>query len=405
MYSSSCGAAVRQLVFVGLAALLPSVSTEVAVDALAPLTDVSVERSTKGLCLWQAGVATVARAETQHRSDAEDSKEATQPATDPPSPDHGINGTSARIKGGFHPIGPLAALTQQAAKVTGILNREEPAEAILPTFLTAMVLCLLVVIAMVVGPEVFRYNRIDYMLYRYFAAGGEYQPLRGPLGSARPKFQPSVVLGSAGNLLGDDAYLCPELVVPEDCECSLVIPARPLWQGPLEVTDLDGGTVLLQAISNDEAWGRLLLTGGEAAGQDPGVAETQMERLLTLLTPQGTVLAYCCANSGPGEPLQIAMLRAGEGNTFATLTMRDSHEYIISTEVGKTFRFTPGNSMACRFDVFDEMERKCATSRMLTSEFDARGECYCAQTAPLTDVGLLLCGMLCTCNVLEQNIA
>lgn len=404
MYSSSCGAAMQPLVLVMLAALLPSVWMEVAaLEVPAPLPQVVVEGSTKGLCLWQAGVPTVTRAGEQRRSD--EAREAANQATDPPLQEHGNKETNTRIKGDYHPIGPLAALAQQAVRVTTFLSREEPAEAMLPTFLTAMVLCLMVAIAMVVGPEVFRYNRIDHILYRHFLSGGEYQPLRGPLASARTKYQPAaaLALSSAGNLLEDNAYLCPELVVPEDCECSLVIPARTMGQGmpgfiqPLEVTDLDGGTVLLRVIPNDEAWNRLS-NGGEVGGQDPAAAEAaQMERLLTLVTPQGSVLATCCLNSGLGQPLEIALLRAGEGKPFATLTMGE--ENIICTQVGKTFRYMPCSSTPCRFDVFDEEVRKCATSRMLTTEFDARGECYCVQMAPLTDVGLLLCGMLFSCNV------
>lgn len=402
MYSSSGGAPTRLLALAVLAALLPAVSTEVAaVEASAPLLHVAVEHSVKGLCLSQVGTPTVTKAGSQHRSDTVDAME----AADLSSQDHGTNVEATRTKGDFHPIGPFAALAQTAVKVTTIMHHEEP-EAMLPTFILAIVLCLMVAVATVVGPETFRYNRIEHILYRYFAAGGEYQPLRGQSGPARTKIQVPIEVGSAGNLLEDNSYLCSELVVPEDCECSLVIPARPLWQGPLEVTDLDGGTVLLQVISNDEAWVRLLLNGGEVGGQDPVVPEAaRMERLLTLLTPQGSVLTYCCANSGPGQPLEIAMLRAGEGQPFATLAIAGRHEYVISTKAGKTFRFIPGSSMACRFDILDEGNRKCATSRMLTSEFDARGECYCAQTAPLTDVGLLLCGMLCACNVLEQNIA
>jgi len=138
-------------VLVVLAALLPPLWTQVAAgDAFSPLPDVAVEPVTKGLCLWQAGAPTVTRAGDQRRSVPDDTKEAADQATGPTLEDQGNEDRAARIKGDFRPIGPFAALAQ-VVKVTRSPHPEEPAEAMLPTFLTAMVLCLLVTVALVVG--------------------------------------------------------------------------------------------------------------------------------------------------------------------------------------------------------------------------------------------------------------
>lgn len=213
-----------------------------------------------------------------------------------------------------------------------------------------------------------------------------------------------------------DPYFCPDLVVPQSCECILLIPIQPLGQGSFEVTDLTGHAVLrvVPRQANVKPWGpasALALGGREAASCRE--ARLGLQRLV-LLTGHGTILAQCGLAPGRPAAAQRAQGRAAEfhilrssGDYFAKLTRNEGQErYTLGTRTGTRLYFW-GSFERHAANVTDDSGKLLATTEEHASGAmpvstpvgpagaSKESSHYKLRVAPLMDVGLVLCGLLC----------
>mmetsp|Transcript_65281 Transcript_65281/g.144343 ORF Transcript_65281/g.144343 Transcript_65281/m.144343 type:complete len:424 (+) Transcript_65281:204-1475(+) len=168
-------------------------------------------------------------------------------------------------------------------------------------------------------------------------------------------------------------HFCPDLVVPEDCECRLIVPIRSMSQGSFDVTDLNGNTVLRVMPYN----------------------QSRGPPRFALSTGQGDVMAQCC----PARPshlhadgvVEIHLLRAA-GDYFAKLFHESTDRYVLEMHDGSRLWFCGESSRAIK--VTNESGQLLATAEGSASH-ERNAENCCLSVAPLVDVGLILCGLIC----------
>jgi len=204
-----------------------------------------------------------------------------------------------------------------------------------------------------------------------------------------------------------DFFFCRDLVVPPTCECILKVPIQPVSQGPFNVTDLNDNMVL--RIEPRSAQGRNSTTCASASA---GSREAPAPHRLVLLTSFGNVLAQCGPATGrsaspartecpratsPARPAPEFQLLKGSGELFAKLTRTDLHEqqYTLIDKTGKRLFFW-GEIDNYVINVSGESRKLVARTEIVPeSVVDGKPGCYKVQVAPLMDVGLVLCGLLC----------
>lgn len=199
---------------------------------------------------------------------------------------------------------------------------------------------------------------------------------------------------------------CPDLVVPLSCECMLFVPTEARRRtGHLEITDSKGDAVL-----------RAVLTSGanaRPADSSPtvgrGVSNVSFATMggaygnagrptgLMLSTVSGDPLARCVVvQSGPEGFTSVDFVQPS-GALFARLSLvRDDmgHErYSLGAVNGEKMHFW-GSFARNTVNVSDETGKLFATTEPCT-ELDKVGSYFRLRVAPLTDVGLVLCGLLC----------
>uniref|UniRef100_A0A7S2FBY2 Tubby C-terminal domain-containing protein n=1 Tax=Alexandrium andersonii TaxID=327968 RepID=A0A7S2FBY2_9DINO len=193
-----------------------------------------------------------------------------------------------------------------------------------------------------------------------------------------------------------DKCLCPDLVVPPNCECILLIPTATLGQEEFNITDTHGNTVLSveprpapprssggptsSPLSAFSPTGSPLRSGAQA-GSRP--------QRLVLNSIYNDLLAQCGpAPSKRSEPPEFHLLRAS-GEYFAKLTCSESRkECMLVTKSGARLHFW-GSPADHALNVTSGSGRVCATTEPQTLQR------YKLRVAPLMDVGLVLCGVLC----------
>jgi len=174
-----------------------------------------------------------------------------------------------------------------------------------------------------------------------------------------------------------DTQFCPDLVVPQHCECILVLPLNMSQaKSKFEVTDVNGGPILC-VVPEPQENGRLWRA--------------------SITASSGEMLAQCCevrhqpTGVSTGE---FHLLRAG-GQYFAKLVhspLQDS--YLLTLLNGGVLRFW-GNFEKYTVNITDEANRLFATTEIGPSDFNPHGK-YCRlRVDALGDVGLALCGLLC----------
>eukprot|EP00933_Yihiella_yeosuensis_P023608 TRINITY_DN18384_c0_g1_i1.p1 TRINITY_DN18384_c0_g1~~TRINITY_DN18384_c0_g1_i1.p1 ORF type:complete len:549 (-),score=77.45 TRINITY_DN18384_c0_g1_i1:288-1934(-) len=173
---------------------------------------------------------------------------------------------------------------------------------------------------------------------------------------------------------------CPDLVVPSGCECVLLAPVRPLNLGPYDVCDPNGHVVL-----------RVM--------PRPTLKRQQFQ--IELLTGSGDFLAQArVAEPTPksvfhdvgSKDTEFHLLRSN-GAYFATLQRDEQDNFHLVTGSGKIFFWGSFDHHAV--NITDSTGNLLATTELSASDFDPCGEYYRLRAAPLVDVGLLLCSLIC----------
>jgi len=192
------------------------------------------------------------------------------------------------------------------------------------------------------------------------------------------------------------SYLCDDLVVPQHSECLLLIPRYPPpSRERFDVLDTTG-TVVLQVTKRG--------SGPPASAQalDAGVC-----RLLLTSAQGGDSLAQCCqvrTTSVPGscEVTQFQVL-TGAGDYFGGLSrtaQSDQYEFVLSVADGQKLIFR-GDKEQYSWRVTDADGKMVANTEMCHVTFEvapvagARGGYFRLRLAQQTDVGAILCGLLC----------
>lgn len=170
---------------------------------------------------------------------------------------------------------------------------------------------------------------------------------------------------------------CPDLVVPQHCECILLLP-------------LDLG-------KTNTSFAIIDVNGSPVLHASPQAASMLNPWRATVTTATGEQLVQCCeARQGPEAEFHI--LRAG-GQLFAKLTYSPSPDgvrdrYLLTLRSGAALHFW-GNFDNCAVNITDDGNRLLSTTEIGPANFAPDGK-YCRlRVAPLADVGLALCGLLC----------
>jgi hypothetical protein len=172
------------------------------------------------------------------------------------------------------------------------------------------------------------------------------------------------------------AQFCPDLVVPEHCECILVLPLDlGKARSSFAITDVNGSPVL------------------RAEPQQPVVGRLWKAAITTFA---GEILVQCCEQRGNGNSNEVEfhLLRAG-GQYFANLKYSASQDrYLLTLQNGVVIHFW-GNFENSAVNITNDANRLLATTEIGSADFDPEGT-YCRlRVAPNADVGLALCGLLC----------
>jgi len=181
-------------------------------------------------------------------------------------------------------------------------------------------------------------------------------------------------------------HFCPDLVVPELCESFLAVPLRSIPLTGIEISDLRGNVVLevLPLLGGHD--GRTSMEGPErpsAMASHPG---------FMLRTVSSEILARCFTSS---DRFGEFHLHTGAGDRLATLIRSENEErYMVRPVNGGMLHFW-GNFENRVINVTDHAGQLLATTERTTVEFDRDGEFYCLRVAPRTDVGLVVCSLLC----------
>lgn len=168
--------------------------------------------------------------------------------------------------------------------------------------------------------------------------------------------------------LGNEFPLCPELVVPENCECVFVLPIQPQTLGSVDVTD-ESGRLVLQA-----------------------VIDITSRFFVHALARQGQylIVADCRATPSPQREMECSIHRAS--GEFYGLLSKEAFpgEYVLSTRGGAKFRIE-GSPEDRAFKIFDSSDRKLAETRQRPD--DSIGTSCTLHMAPLVDAGLMFCAL------------
>lgn len=180
----------------------------------------------------------------------------------------------------------------------------------------------------------------------------------------------------------DGDVFCPDLVVPQQCECILVVPVyAPV--GSFGIADMNGRSVL-QAASQVQGQGLLWQ--------------------LHLQTTTGESLARCIEvkPSSPGTLPSFHILDA-KGKYFASLAqVQGQQRFELTTQNGFKLHLY-GNFQTQAVNVTDENDSLLATTEPCGTDFDQTGIYYRLRVAPLANVGHSLCALLCIGQILRPR--
>lgn len=170
-----------------------------------------------------------------------------------------------------------------------------------------------------------------------------------------------------------EMHFCPDLVVPGSCECVLVVPLLPKDHPSFPVAD-DSGHVVLHVSRSVGSGGPGNLVAWKAS----------------LLSSGGKTLARCSATAlGEFHFFQAS------GAYFGKLRKAHSKDHFtLLTIAGARLHFW-GSFELHAVNVTDDTGKLLATTELHAAEPPAPDQCYHLRIAPLTDVGLIVCSLLC----------
>jgi len=181
----------------------------------------------------------------------------------------------------------------------------------------------------------------------------------------------------------DDSQFTPDLVVPEGCECILLVCSNPKRGMTYDVIDSGGGVVLRM--------------------EDSGASASLLPRR-TLLTPSKVLLGQCTRTqrSFPSQTSTEITFEISNANhaVFAKLSYeprqgRDDKVF-IETMSQKLLFF--GSIQHQTLNLTDFCGRLLATTEPVTQQGprgEAPGSLLRLRVAPLADVGLVICSLMC----------
>ncbi|CAE6971206.1 unnamed protein product [Symbiodinium natans] len=199
---------------------------------------------------------------------------------------------------------------------------------------------------------------------------------------------------------------CPDLIVPRGCECVLLVPILPLSLGPFSVCD-PNGHVVLRVLPKSLAQGSSPSSPRRSAsmGRRPrprsvsfGPDALGSSWRLELTTGSGELLAQsACCRTGKVSPEWSSCpsfsLMTSTGANYATLRRNAQEGYELVTPE-RTMHFW-GSFDHHAVNITDEGGKLLATTELCAADWDPTGEFYRLRVAPLVDVGLLLCSLVC----------
>jgi len=203
----------------------------------------------------------------------------------------------------------------------------------------------------------------------------------------------------------EGGYLCAELVVPSNCECVLLVPMKPLGEHPFEITDTHRSPVLFVVAAGQPS--RFVLSANDGLRLALfGAAESPNARSRS---PPGRGRT----STGPATPALSLQgdfeLQRPNGDHFARLTRGPTRErFTLVTHAGVRLHFWGQKSV----NVTDDEDQLVATTEQ-SSEVRCPGvspeseshQCCLLRVAPLTDVGLVLCGVLCVQHLARESVS
>mmetsp|Transcript_35652 Transcript_35652/g.56822 ORF Transcript_35652/g.56822 Transcript_35652/m.56822 type:complete len:455 (+) Transcript_35652:63-1427(+) len=201
-----------------------------------------------------------------------------------------------------------------------------------------------------------------------------------PRGLPPQPSRPSIVPSTSGDLnpraSAAGFQFCPELIVPQHCECILVVPLDRDQHSSFQVTDCNGSCVL-RVVPQAPTAGRLWRA--------------------TITSSTGELLAQCCEASYQASNRyapEFHLLQAG-GQLWAKLLHSPNQErYVLNFVNGGVLHFW-GNFEERVVNITNETNQLLATTEIGAADFDPNGRYYRLRVAPTADVGLAVCGLLC----------
>eukprot|EP00931_Biecheleriopsis_adriatica_P115002 TRINITY_DN90861_c0_g1_i1.p1 TRINITY_DN90861_c0_g1~~TRINITY_DN90861_c0_g1_i1.p1 ORF type:complete len:476 (-),score=77.97 TRINITY_DN90861_c0_g1_i1:139-1527(-) len=190
--------------------------------------------------------------------------------------------------------------------------------------------------------------------------------------------------------------LCPDLVVPKGCECNLFVPVASFRRGRISIFDPAGTAVLRIEPQSGPGVSQDFIPREEA--RSPRQFTITVNRHLKLTTADGDLLAQACVTTskaltpGHGVNTEFDMFRA-DGSYYATLHSTESASYRLTTPDSNILIW--GSFDYHAVNIADNVGRLLGTTELTSAKFDPAGEYFCLRAAPLADVGLILCSLVC----------
>jgi len=168
----------------------------------------------------------------------------------------------------------------------------------------------------------------------------------------------------------DQVKFCPELVVPSDCECALLLPNTVVMEKTCDILDPNGDIVLQVIPKSEDPW------------------------QVDLVTSKGKLLARCGVAPEGGAEGEYHFFQAA-GGLFAKLAIAEDNGSITFVNGSRLQLSCLSEQLV---DLADEKGHLLASLEHAvggTARSDEHGGHFRLRVAPLVDAGVALCGVLC----------
>lgn len=186
--------------------------------------------------------------------------------------------------------------------------------------------------------------------------------------------------------------LCPDLVVPADCECTLIMPVIPPAPGRVPIYDVFGHTMLELKVPLDFRG-----TVGSTAALATPVPSTKdlksPKREVHLLTEAGDTMGYCLHHKARAADIGRYDIYTSDGARFAYL-YSDRGKFTLCTEPGLTF-FIMGQYGPPSVNILDGGGSLVASTEVVLLDADHSVDYIKLRVGGGGDTGLMLCALTC----------